>query len=567
MSNDFAFSLGYNPQRSIPSRSNSRQPSAYAAHERFAPALQHLGAPCSRTERTRTITVVDLELPESKRDSASYQTAASSSSHRRRDFNHRVNSSNRPSFALFTDPLQADKATEIRLFSFARPHMRAFHLAWLSFFIAFFGWFSIPPLLPTIKKQLKLTQAQVDNSNIISLASTIVGRLLVGPLCDRYGARSVQAALLVIGAVPVASAALAVDYVGFMCVRFFIGLVGCSFVSTAYWTSSMFSMEVVGSANAIAAGWGNLGAGATYLITPLLFDLVTMGGGISDNYGWKITLLFPALLMIAIGIVTYLFSDDCPQGNYVEMKKTHVMAERPKADMFRGFVTVARQPVAWILAFQYACSFGVEIQVHNVLSLYYFEDFKKEGCDPAVDADNCRLLSQTKASLISSCFGLMCVFARAIGGYISDVCNRHWDMKGRISAQLVCLTGQALSLYVYSHVRVVEWSVPCLVVFGFFAQATTGTTYAVVPYICTGYTGVASGIVGAGGNMGGLAWGFLFKLVGNRALSFRYLSFIVMGAAISSAFIRVEGERSLWSRKPSRYTRRRTDQTVHAFYM
>ncbi|KAG2771860.1 hypothetical protein PC129_g21200 [Phytophthora cactorum] len=560
------FTFGYDLPRRAPSRSNSRQPSTHPAHEYFASTLQELGAyPCleSRHERTKTITVVDLELPE--RDSASFLGTSSTSSHRR-GFHHRLNSSNRPSFALFTDPLQADRATEIRLFSFARPHMRAFHFAWLSFFIAFFGWFSIPPLMPTIKEQLKLTQAQVDNSNIISLASTMVG-LLIGPLCDRCGARSIQAALLVIGAIPVASAALAFDYVGFVCVRFFIGLVGCTFVSTTYWTSTMFSKEVVGSANAIAAGWGNLGAGATYLITPLLFDLVTSEGGVSDNLGWRVTLLFPALLMIVIGICTYFFSDDCPQGNYVELKKTHAMADKPKADMLQAFITVARQPVAWILAFQYACSLGVQIQVHNVLSLYYYEDFRRSDCDPTTDEENCRLLTQTKASLISSCFGLMCIFARAIGGYISDVGNRHWDMKGRISAQLVCLTSQAIFLCVYSHIRVVEWSVPCLIAFGFFAQASTGTTYGIVPYICPDYTGVASGIVGAGGNLGGLVWGFLFKIVEDRALSFRYLSFFIMSSAILSACIRVKDERSLWSHEPSRHARRRTELTVQAFYV
>ncbi|KAF4128922.1 putative nitrate/nitrite transporter [Phytophthora infestans] len=55
------------------------------------------------------------------------------------------------SFDICTDPQQGDKATEIQLFSFQRPHMRAFHYSWLSLFIAFFGWFSIPPIMPTIK--------------------------------------------------------------------------------------------------------------------------------------------------------------------------------------------------------------------------------------------------------------------------------------------------------------------------------------------------------------------------------------------------------------------------------
>ncbi|TYZ59025.1 hypothetical protein PybrP1_005250, partial [[Pythium] brassicae (nom. inval.)] len=174
-------------------------------------------------------------------------------------------------FPIATDPRQADKAREIRLCSTARPHMRAFHFAWLSFFVAFFGWFSIPPLMPTIKRELQLSGDQVANADIAAVASTIIGRVIAGPLCDRYGPRTVQAALLVIGALPVACAALVTNYTGFLVVRFFIGLIGCSFVATTYWTSVMFCSEIVGRANALAAGWGNLGAGVTYLITPVIF--------------------------------------------------------------------------------------------------------------------------------------------------------------------------------------------------------------------------------------------------------------------------------------------------------
>ncbi|RLN44490.1 hypothetical protein BBJ28_00022224, partial [Nothophytophthora sp. Chile5] len=103
-------------------------------------------------------------------------------------------------------------------------------------------------------------------------------------------------------------------------------------------------------------------------------------------------------------------------------------------------------------------------------------------------------------------------------------------------------------LYLYSQMRVLSSSIPCLVLFGFFAQASTGTSYGIVPYVCPEFTGVTSGIVGAGGNMGGLAWSFLFKGVGSRAKSFEYLSFFVAAGAVSSAGIMVEGERSLWSR-------------------
>lgn len=39
-------------------------------------------------------------------------------------------------YKLDVDPTDGDRAAEIPLYSFARPHMRAFHLAWMSFFVS-----------------------------------------------------------------------------------------------------------------------------------------------------------------------------------------------------------------------------------------------------------------------------------------------------------------------------------------------------------------------------------------------------------------------------------------------
>ena len=44
------------------------------------------------------------------------------------------------------------KATEIKLCSFKRPHMRAFHFAWFSFFLAFTMWFSFAPLMAVVRR-------------------------------------------------------------------------------------------------------------------------------------------------------------------------------------------------------------------------------------------------------------------------------------------------------------------------------------------------------------------------------------------------------------------------------
>ena len=99
------------------------------------------------------------------------------------------------------DP-QTHKATRIPLFSSARPHMRVFHMSWMAFFLAFFGWFGIAPMMAIVRDDLQLTKAEIGNTVIASVAVTIVARLVVGWLCDRIGPRITYSALLIIGSIP-----------------------------------------------------------------------------------------------------------------------------------------------------------------------------------------------------------------------------------------------------------------------------------------------------------------------------------------------------------------------------
>jgi NNP family nitrate/nitrite transporter-like MFS transporter len=92
-------------------------------------------------------------------------------------------------YSIKTDPDQDDKATEIKLCSFARPHMRAFHCSWWCFFIAFFIWFAIAPLLSEIRDDIGITKQDVWTSSIVGVGGTILMRFIMGPMCDKYGAR------------------------------------------------------------------------------------------------------------------------------------------------------------------------------------------------------------------------------------------------------------------------------------------------------------------------------------------------------------------------------------------
>ena len=166
--------------------------------------------------------------------------------------------------------LESVKATRIKLFSFSTPQMRAFHMSWLAFFACFFAWFAVAPLMPVIKDDFGLTKDQIANINIAAVGITILVRLLVGPLCDKYGPRLVYTTLLALGAIPVIGIAFATNYVSFLVFRLAIGAIGASFVITQYHTSVMFAPNVVGTANAATAGWGNSGGGVTQSLMPMV---------------------------------------------------------------------------------------------------------------------------------------------------------------------------------------------------------------------------------------------------------------------------------------------------------
>jgi hypothetical protein len=67
-----------------------------------------------------------------------------------------------------------NKATCIDLFSLKTPQMRAFHMTWFAFFLCFFGWFGIAPLMAIVCEDLMLTKAQIGNTIIASVRGRFI---------------------------------------------------------------------------------------------------------------------------------------------------------------------------------------------------------------------------------------------------------------------------------------------------------------------------------------------------------------------------------------------------------
>jgi NNP family nitrate/nitrite transporter-like MFS transporter len=417
------------------------------------------------------------------------------------------------------------KATRIDLVSLATPNMRAFHMSWIAFFLCFFAWFGIAPLMSVVRAELSLTKDQIGWCIIGSVAVTIFARLLVGWLCDRVGPRLTYTWLLVLGSLPVMAIGLAHDFTTFLVFRVLIGAIGASFVITQYHTSRMFAANCVGTANATAAGWGNLGGGATQLVMPLVFAFFIGAMGLTAANSWRLAMVAVGLLCAMTGIAYYFFTQDTPEGNY---RKLRAAKNSPTAQSVRGaYWEACRDHRVWALFFIYGACFGVELTIDNIAVLYfldYFPYFKQ--LDPAEAVKT--------AGMIAGMFGGMNLFARAIGGWIADRCGNRWGFDGRVKWLFIALFGEGIGLMLFAQANTLSLAIPLLITFAMFVKMSNGATYAVVPFINRRALGAVSGIVGAGGNAGAVMLGFLFK---SNAIDWHTALFIAGAAVTCISFV------------------------------
>ncbi len=390
--------------------------------------------------------------------------------------------------------LNTRKATSLRLLDFRSAPVRTFHMSWLAFFLCFFGWFGLAPLMPVIRRELHLTTEQIGNSIIASVAITVLARLAIGWLCDRAGPRRTYTWLLILGSLPVMGVGLAHEFTTFLLFRLAIGAIGASFVITQFHTSVMFAPNVVGSANAAAAGWGNLGGGVTQIVMPMIFAGF-LALGVGSWWGWRLAMLVPGIAMFLGGIAYYRFTKDTADGDFRELRKRMGGRSTPAG----GFWEACRDSRVWALAVLYAACFGMELTVDNIAALYFVDSFK---------------LSLQAAGLAAGAFGMMNLFARALGGIVSDRCYLRWGLRGRAVLLGIAIALEGVALACFSQARSLPAAISCMLVMGLFIKMSNGATYAIVPFVNKRALGAVAGLVGAGGNVGAVAAGFLFKTRG-----------------------------------------------------
>ncbi len=351
------------------------------------------------------------------------------------------------------------KATRIRLFEFTSPQMRAFHMAWFAFFLCFFAWFGIAPLIKVVREEMSLTKDQIGWCIIGSVAITVIARLLIGWLCDRIGPRLAYTWLLLLGSLPVMGIGLANDFSTFLLFRVAIGAIGAAFVITQYHTSVMFAPNCVGTANATTAGWGNLEGGVTQLVMPMVFALFVGTMGMSASFGWRASMFVAGVLCELCGVAYYYLTQDAPDGNFADLRERGLM---PSKSAVKGtFLEASKDKRVWALFLIYGACFGIELTINNIAALYfvdYFDYFQQ--MDP--------LKAVGTAGLVASLFGLMNTFARTLGGAFGDRFGERWGLSGPVKWLFMVLFCEGLALMLFSWMNVLTLAIPSLILFSLF---------------------------------------------------------------------------------------------------
>ncbi|CAZ95689.1 MFS transporter [Zobellia galactanivorans] len=379
---------------------------------------------------------------------------------------------------------QTKKATTLKLTDLKSMPIRTFWITSIAFFICFFAWFGIVPFMPDVVKDLGLTPDQKWNSIILAVTGTVFARLLIGKLCDKYGPRLCYTYLLVLGAIPVILLGFVQTPTQFLICRLFIGFIGASFVITQFHTSIMFAPNIVGTANATSAGWGNLGGGANRLGMPLIAAAV-VSFGVADEIAWRYSMVIAGVIAMLMGVVYYFFTQDTPEGNFAQLKKEGRMPTIKKDE--EGFLSVLKDYRVWILFVVYGASFGIELTVYGTMDDYLQNTFG---------------ISRSMAGNLVLSFALMNIFARTLGGFFGDRFGRLKGLRGRVLFLTMILAVEGVMLTIFSTTTSIAFGMIFLILFSLSVQMAEGATFSVVPFINKKAIGSISGIVGAGGNVG-----------------------------------------------------------------
>ncbi|MBI5850486.1 MAG: MFS transporter [Planctomycetes bacterium] len=376
-------------------------------------------------------------------------------------------------------------------------------------------------------------------------------------------------------AVPAITFAFGNSFLQLLISRLVLSSIGAGFVIGIRLVAQWFPPRMVGRAEGFYAGWGNFGSAWAAMTLPWIAN--DLFGG---EHGWRWALAINGLVSFGYGIAFLWLVKDMPEGKpFVGVRRTQPLLLSTRFDLGHylrwsfplvgamGFLAwrastirvgnhdaapVLSESALWtiyaVLGAVYVAHVLKTLQVNlphlragvtddmrlhfnsvAALNTTYFANF---GAELAVVSmlpaffETTFTMSSTGAGLVASSFAFVNLFARPLGGLISDA------MTERKRVMIVYMAGIAAGFLGMAFITA-AWpiwlAVALTIACSAFVQGAEGATFAIIPMINKRMTGQIAGMAGAYGNVGAVVYLVLFSLVDAK----EFFLILAAGAAIS----------------------------------
>ncbi len=338
--------------------------------------------------------------------------------------------------------------------------------SFLHFDLCFTIWVLLGALGVYITKDLNLNAFQQGVVVAVPTLSGAVFRLPVGLLSDRIGGKRVGIAMLVFLFIPLLIGwLLPLNFPAIVAVGLMLGVAGASFAVALPMASHWYTSERQGLVMGIAAA-GNIGTVVSTFFGPRL----------AKTYGWHGVMGLVIIPLAVVLLAFILMAKDSPT--------------RPKGVPVSRYLAALKRVDIWWFCFFYSITFGGFVGLGSFLPLFFHNQYA---------------LNATDAGSLTALAAFMGSTLRPLGGYIADKIGGILALT--LLFALICiLYGLTSFLPVLSVMSViVVVLVACL-------GMGNGAIFQLVPQRFKMEIGVATGLVGAFGGLGGF---FLPILLGS----------------------------------------------------
>ena len=368
-------------------------------------------------------------------------------------------------------------------------------LATVGFAVNFWAWALISPLGAAYGQQYELTAVQVSVLVAVPVVVGSLGRIPVGALTDRYGARIMFPLVSGLTILPVLFVGLVADsFAALLVGGFFLGLGGTAFAVGVPFVNAWYPPARRGT----AVGIFGMGMGGTAISA---FTTVR----IRDAWGDAAPFLLVAAILAVFAVVAWALLRVAPgRGN------------APAGGFWARTWATFRMPVTLQLSWLYAIGFGGFVAFSVYLPTFLVNAYDLTASDAAVRTAG---------------FVVLAVVMRPVGGALSD-------RLGGIPVSVVCFAVvTALAAVVAFQPDLVPVGTIAFLGLAAALGASSGATFALVAEVApVDKVGAVTGLVGAAGGLGGfippLLMGAVYQFEGSYGLGFALLALTALGTLL-----------------------------------